>query len=199
MITKFLMDNLVNMKYKERVMQRVNSSQPAHGAGSCSRAGYADHTATRRQNTSVSMSIFVTYAAIAVLCSCMSKEDVERRDLEKLKTSMLRISRLPDEAMAGEIEKLKLLDLESDKVDDIRDDCYLAYRKLVLAAQKSREAEGVIGEIEKNISKKNIDPGVVLEMKGEAELLLSESNKLLGEADALKEKCHGKIEDMEKR
>lgn len=96
-----------------------------------------------------------------------------------------------------EVQRLKELDLESDKVSKIRDNCHTAYSKFILAYGKSREADKIINGIEQAISK-NISKEAILEMKHEAETLLSESNKLLKQADALKESCHGKMEEMEK-
>jgi 16S rRNA C967 or C1407 C5-methylase (RsmB/RsmF family) len=128
---------------------------------------------------------------------CTTKEDLEKRDYKKLKTVMLRISKVHEDHLSLEVQRMETLELETERVRAIRDSCLKAYRKFILAYQKSREADKVIDAIEES------DPSVVpveslLEMKHEAEDLLNESNGLLKEAEQLKDDCHGRLDDMEK-
>jgi hypothetical protein len=129
--------------------------------------------------------------------SCPSQQDIDRRDYKKLKTVMLRISKAPDDMLAMEVQRLRSLQLDSKKIAEIRDSCAKAYAKVILASSKSREADAILDKMEKDASG-TIDTVVILEMKQEATTLLNESNALLKEAEALKDDCYGRMEDMEK-
>jgi len=142
------------------------------------------------------MIIAATLLAVSS-ASCLSQQDIDRRDYKKLKTVMLRISKAPDDMLSMEVQRLSGLHLDSKKIAEIRDSCSKAYAKVIMAAGKSREADAILDQMEKEASGK-IDKVVILEMKQEATTLLNESNALLKEAEALKDDCYGRMEDMEK-
>jgi hypothetical protein len=178
------------------MQKTANAVCPPAPRGLPADTDFRHHNHGGQQKTIPLVSFIALFVCTFSASSCTSPEDIDRQDYGKLKIAMLRISRQPDDLMGGELDRLKNLELRSKKVSRIRDDCYLAYHKVLLASGKSKEAGAVIQNIEKAVSE-NASAEVILEMKQEAESLLSESNKLLDDAGGLKDKCHGQMEEME--
>lgn len=155
------------------------------------------HKPAASKKTILTLNIIAAALLLVSFVRCTTKEDLEKRDYKKLKIVMLRISKTHEDYLHLEVRRMEELELETEKVRAIRDSCLKAYRKFILAYTKSREADKVIDAIEES-DPTEVKTEILLEMKREAEDLLSESNGLLKEAEQLKDDCHGRMDEMEK-
>ncbi len=129
--------------------------------------------------------------------ACRIREDVEKSVYYKLKNMLLRLSKQPENLMPNELDRLKTLELRSERVSEIRTSCYEAYNKFFIASQLSAKADKLIDKIEESLQKQQ-GPEIILGMKQEAENMLDESNRLLEQANKRKEICYALMEEMEK-